>query len=76
MIFSLKISPRNTWCDTADELVIKGMCSIRDLLNGDVLFPVKAHEDHLVAYLRVGYGTDIYHHLVHTDPAENGASDA
>ena len=62
----------DTAADAADEFIVKAVGNGRDLLHGDLLIAVFAHQSYPILQLHIGDVGHIHHHLVHADSAQNG----
>ena len=58
--------------DAGDKLIVKAVGGSGDLLHGDPLLAVAAHQHHLIVDADIRNAGDIHHHLIHADPAQDG----
>ena len=66
------VDPGDPAADTGDKLIVEAACGSGDLLHGDLLLAVAAHQNNLVIDGNIRDTGDIHHHLIHADPAQNG----
>ena len=68
----LPVTAGDPAADTANEFVVETVRCFGDLLHGDHIVAIVAYQDNGIVDADIGDISNIHHHLVHTDAAQDG----